>query len=144
MPREPRPAPTALCPKLGVVSGTRLLLGGEVPAGFVSSLAPLPDGVQPGRWPDDHLRGPADVIVYFTRSAAALTVEIVALGAALKPTGGLWVAYPKKGGRPASDLDEEVVRSVALPIGLVDARNCTLDGTWSALRLNWRKGSRPK
>jgi hypothetical protein len=133
-----------LARKLGIVSGMRLLLGGEAPADFTTHLAPLPEGVHSGRWPDDHPRGPADVIVYFARSATALTVEIVALGAALKPAGALWVVWPKKSARGQTDLDEDVVRAVALPIGLVDSKGFALDGAWFGLRLHWRKGNRGK
>jgi hypothetical protein len=38
-----------------------------------------------------------------------------------------------------TDLTEHVVRTVALPLGLVDAKVCAIDQTWSGLKLVLRK-----
>lgn len=140
----PRSSDTPLAEKLGLKAGARLMLAGEIPTGFTQSLAPMPVGVTPLRWPDDHATGPADVIVYFTRRRAALVQDLIGLTAAITPAGGLWVAWPKRNSKVQTDMSEDVVRDVALPIGVVDNKVCALDETWAGLRLVWRKSNRPK
>lgn len=135
---------TPLAQKLGLKAGSRLMLAGENVAGFAAALAPLPDGVRPLRWPDDHARGPADVLVYFTRQLAGLTGDLIALSAAITPNGGLWIAWPKRISKVPTDVTEDAIREIALPIGLVDNKVCAIDETWAGLRLVWRKGNRPK
>jgi hypothetical protein len=53
----------------------------------------------------------------------------------LAQAGGLWIAWPKKASGITTDLSENVVRDLALPIGLVDNKVCAIDDTWSGLRL---------
>jgi hypothetical protein len=55
------------------------------------------------------------------------------------PDGGLWIAWPKKASGVATDITEDTLREVALPLGLVDNKVCAIDETWSGLRLVWRK-----
>ena len=56
--------------------------------------------------------------------------------------GGLWVAWPKRSSGKATTMDENVVRAVALPLGLVDNKVCAIDETWTGLRLVWRRERR--
>ncbi len=53
--------------------------------------------------------------------------------------GGLWVAWPKRASGVASDITEDTVRQVCLPLGLVDNKVCAIDATWSGLRVVWRR-----
>ena len=53
--------------------------------------------------------------------------------------GGLWIAWPKKASKVPTDMTEDVVREVTLPIGLVDNKVCAVDDVWSALRVVWRR-----
>ena len=39
-------------------------------------------------------------------------------------------------------MHEDVVREVALPLGLVDNKVCAIDETWSGLRVVWRRERR--
>ena len=39
-------------------------------------------------------------------------------------------------------MTEDVVRNVALPLGLVDTKVAAVDSTWSGLRLVWRRERR--
>ena len=57
------------------------------------------------------------------------------------PAGGLWVAWPKRASGRATTVDENVVREVALPLGLVDNKVCAIDETWSGLRVVWRRAT---
>jgi len=125
---------TPLAQKLGIKDGSTVALLGE-PAGTV---APLPEGVTVKR----QARGEADVVVAFFTDRAAFGRRLAALSEMIFPDGGLWVAWPKRSSGVTTTMDEHVVRELALPLGLVDNKVCAIDGTWSALRVVWRKERR--
>jgi hypothetical protein len=129
---------TPLAKKLGIKEGSRVAAVGA-PGDFPALLEPLPDGVVLR----DRLRGPLDVIVFFTKSRVALEKRLPALRRALEPAGGLWIAWPKRSSGVETDMTEDVVRDVALPTGLVDNKVCAIDETWSGLRLVIRLENRP-
>ena len=54
----------------------------------------------------------------------------------------VWVSWPKKASGVATDVTEDVVRAVALPLGFVDIKVCAVDETWSALKLMIRRENR--
>ena len=58
---------------------------------------------------------------------------------AIFPTGGFWVAWPKRASKMPTDLTEDVLREVRLPQGLVDIKVCAVTEVWSGLRFVWRK-----
>jgi len=89
------------------------------------------------------LRGAPDVILAFFVTRDSLEREIAELGRAIFPSSALWTAWPKRASNVTTDLTDEVVRDVALPLGLVDNKVCAVDATWSALRLVWRVSERP-
>jgi hypothetical protein len=130
---------TPLAKKLGIREGSRLAAV-SAPDGFADLLAPLPDGVAVR----DHLRGPLDVIVFFTTRRAELEKRLPALRKALDPAGRLWIAWPKKSSGVETDMTENVVREVALPTGLVDNKVAAIDETWSGLQLVIRLEHRPR
>ena len=129
---------TPLPAKLGVKPESRVALLGA-PDGFDQVLGPLPPGVTVRR----QLRGPLDVLLAFFTRRADLERRLPALTAALDPAGGLWVAWPKQSSGVATDINENVIRDVALPTGLVDNKVCAVDDTWSGLRLVIRRDLRP-
>jgi hypothetical protein len=88
------------------------------------------------------LRGPLDVVVFFTTSRAQLERRIEALRAALDPAGRSWVAWPKRASGVATDVTEDVVREVALSHRLVDNKVAAVDATWSGLQLVIRVADR--
>ena len=71
--------------------------------------------------------------------AAVLARELAALSARLPADGVIWVSWPKKSAGVATDIGEDTVRALALPIGLVDIKVCAIDATWSGLKLMWRR-----
>ncbi len=85
---------------------------------------------------------PADVIVAFFREAAELDPRLPRLGARIQPAGAVWVAWPRRAGGHHSDIDGDVVREQALPLGLVDNKVAAIDDDWSGLRLVWRLTNR--
>lgn len=128
---------TPLPTKLGIKEGLTVAFPGAPPE-FAAALGPLPDGVAVKRI----ARGPLDVIVLFVRRQAELRRRIEALARAIHPAGGLWIAWPKRASGVPTDMTEDVVREVALPLGLVDNKVCAIDQTWSGLRLVWRRENR--
>jgi hypothetical protein len=123
---------TPLAKKLGIQEGTTVVLVGA-PATLDDDLAPLPDGVDVRR-----RAGKADVVVAFFTRRADLERRVGALARHVHPSGGLWIAWPKKASGVPTDVTEDIVREVALPLGVVDNKVCAIDGTWSGLRLVWR------
>lgn len=124
---------TPLAKKLGIAEGATVALAGA-PDTLDADLAPLPDGVQVRR-----RAGKADVVVAFFTERAELARRIDALARNVFPNGGLWIAWPKRASGVATDITEDTVREVALPLGVVDNKVCAIDETWSGLRLVWRK-----
>ena len=60
----------------------------------------------------------------------------------LEPAGVIWVSWPKKSSMVVTDMNEDVVRAGAFPLGLVDIKVCAIDQTWSGLKLVIRKTHR--
>ena len=60
----------------------------------------------------------------------------------LSPAGFIWVSWPKKASRAHTDITEDVIREVALPLGLVDVKVWAVDATWSGLKLMIRRALR--
>ncbi|MDO8560155.1 MAG: DUF3052 domain-containing protein [bacterium] len=76
-----------------------------------------------------------DYVHYFCVHRQALAAALLGLKTRLRPAGMLWVSWPKKGSGVVSDVDENVVRHLALQQGLVDVKVCAIDSTWSGLKL---------
>jgi hypothetical protein len=83
------------------------------------------------------------VVVLFTTSADELRRRFAALKQTLDPADGLWVAWPKRASKIASDLDFATVQEVGLGHGLVDNKSCAIDDDWQALRFVYRLTDRP-
>jgi hypothetical protein len=83
--------------------------------------------------------GTADVVVSFHTERAHLEARVEALVRTLDVDGGLWIAWPKRASGVPTDITEDTVREVFLPLGLVDNKVCAIDDTWSGLRVVWRK-----
>lgn len=131
---------TPLSKKLGIRAGSRVILL-DAPEGFESLLSPLPDDVnvhRPVRVP----RGPCEIILRFVTARGTLERHIEALARAVFPDGAVWVAWPKRASGVPTDMTEDEVRALALPLGLVDNKVCAIDETWSGLRLVHRRERR--
>lgn len=108
------------------------------PNGFLRMLGRLPSGSEIRR----QVRGPLDVIVYFDTRRSGLRRRFRSLTKALAPSGGLWIAWPKKASKVATDLSFEEVQSTGLEAGLVDNKSCSIDDQWQALRFVIRREDR--
>jgi hypothetical protein len=83
----------------------------------------------------------------FVTEAKTLAAALKTLRGLLAPNGVVWVSWPKRSraGRSArtdSDVSEDVIRTIALPLGYVDVKVCAVDETWSGLKLVIRKSQR--
>jgi hypothetical protein len=126
---------TPLWKKLGYKEGIAAHIDGA-PKGYVDSLA-LPSDVKVN-WAECPNEGIGFVHV-FTNSKSALKTKLQRLRKLIAADGVIWVSWPKKSSGVETDITEDVVREVALPMGLVDIKVCAVDETWSGLKLMIRK-----
>ena len=127
---------TPLPRKLGIREGDAVCVIAD-PGNARELISPLPAGAM---FDDDP--GTAEVVVLFAGERRDFEARIEALGRAIFPDRSLWIAWPKRSSGVATDMTEDVVREMALPLGLVDNKVCAIDATWSGLRLVWRKERR--
>ena len=126
-----------LAKKLGIRDGTRLLAI-DAPSDYARRLAALPEGVVF----EKALTPGTDVVHVFASSRRALAKELGRCRKAMRPDAALWVSWPKKAAKVPTDLSEDVIRALALPIGLVDIKVCAVSDVWSGLKLVIRKALR--
>ncbi len=125
---------TPLAKKLGIGTDHRVWLA-QAPANYTTLVAPLPDGVTFVSKPSHT----TDVAHVFTSKRAELDKTLRTLRKALRPDAAIWVSWPKKASKQPTDITEDVIREVALPMGFVDIKVCAVDDTWSGLKLVVRK-----
>ena len=75
----------------------------------------------------------------FVTERAALEDKVAGLLPLLAPSGFIWVSWPKKASKVPTDITEDTIRNVCLPMGLVDVKVCAIDATWSGLKLTRRR-----
>lgn len=137
MPRSAGYSGTPLASKLGIREHTTVFADGA-PAHYADLLHPLPSGASITRRPPQSL---AFIHLFATRRES-LAARIPQLREGLEQDGVIWVSWPRKTSGVASDLTEDVIRELALPLGLVDVKVCAVDETWSGLKLVIRKALR--
>lgn len=124
---------TPLRRKLGVVPGQRTLRH-AMPASVAAEIddgAPPPDGTPP--W---------DMVQLFCDRRAELEALLVRLRGELSPKGMIWASWPKKASKVPTDITEDTIRAIALPLGFVDVKVCAVDAVWSGLKLVIRVSER--
>jgi hypothetical protein len=80
-----------------------------------------------------------DAAHIFVSGREELERELDELFSLLNPSGFIWVSWPKKASNVPTDISEDVIRELALPMGLVDVKVCAVDAIWSGLKLVIRK-----
>jgi hypothetical protein len=128
---------TPLAKKLGIKPGSEVVLIGA-PDGYRKLVEPLPEGVTFAARSSER----TDIVHVFTTRKADLGKTLKTLRSKLKPDGVVWVSWPKKAAKVATDITEDTVRELALPLGFVDIKVCAVDETWSGLKLVVRKALR--
>ncbi|MBB6465728.1 hypothetical protein HNQ96_001586 [Aminobacter lissarensis] len=85
-----------------------------------------------------------DIVHAFTGKRADLEAHVETFKKMIAPDGAVWISWPKKASKIATDITEDVIRDVVLPKGLVDVKVCAVDTVWSGLKLVIRKELRAK
>jgi hypothetical protein len=125
---------TPLAKKLGIVEGSRVVTRGA-PGDYARLLAPIPTGVAFGK--KVSLR--AEVVHVFSTRKSALKAELAALRQSIRSDATVWVSWPKKSSKVPTDITEDTIRALALPLGFVDVKVCAVSDVWSGLKLVIRK-----
>jgi hypothetical protein len=125
---------TPLVKKLGIKERANVVVVGA-PRGYRKLLEPLPPSV---RFTSkvDHT---TDVVHVFSTKKSDLSSALAVYRNKLDPQATVWVSWPKKAAKVPSEITEDVVREVALPLGFVDVKVCAIDDLWSGLKLVVRK-----
>lgn len=126
---------TPLWKKLGYRAGLVALVE-SAPSGYVNSLA-LPGDVVP-KW-TNRLSPGIELVHLFVTKISMLERRLKTLRKGITPDCVVWVSWPKKSSGVATEVTEDRVRDVALPLGLVDVKVCAVDEIWSGLKLVIRK-----
>lgn len=121
---------TPLAKKLGLRSGMRVLAL-QAPAEYLDWLAPLPEGLDWRQTADAEI----DLVHLYCTERSDLAARLQQLRAALRPDAALWISWPKKSARVTTDITEDVIRELALPLGWVDVKVCAVSAVWSGLKL---------
>ena len=125
---------TPLVKKLGIKDGFKVATVDE-PSEFRGFLIDLPDAVDF----EVGVAGEPNIVMLFVTERAVLEDVIPKAAEAIFPAGAIWVAWPKKASKVPTDVTEDTVREVALPMGLVDNKVYAISEIWSGLRVVWRK-----
>jgi hypothetical protein len=121
---------TPLAKKLGIKAGSRVYVENE-PVNYLQMVEPLPNDVVFAR----RLSGKIDMIHFFSDKAEEIAGKLAMYMDRIVQNGAIWVSWPKKTAKVPTDVTEDVVRALALPLGLVDVKVCAVDETWSGLKL---------
>jgi hypothetical protein len=129
---------TPLWQKLGYKTGMEAYVDGG-PDQYLALLS-LPADVEV-RWltrPKSDLK----FVHLFATDAAGLKNKLKADRTKIAPDGVVWVSWPKKASQVTTDITEDRIREIALPMGFVDIKVCAVDETWSGLKLMIRRTER--
>ncbi len=85
---------------------------------------------------------PLEMAHLFVTDRAEFAAELARVREELVPDGTIWVSWPKKSAKIPTEVNEDVVREEAFPLGLVDVKVCAVDDTWSGLKLVIRRANR--
>ena len=125
---------TPLARKLGIKGASHVLLVSP-PEDLLQLLEPLPAGVV-----FENRTGPAvDIAHVFVTRREKLAEHLTALRKKLKPDAAVWISWPKKASKVPTNVTEDTIRELALPIGFVDIKVCAVSEVWSGLKLVLRK-----
>ena len=128
---------TPLARKLGIKPGSNVFVEGA-PGDYEQLLDPMPEDVnlQPA------IDASTDLVHSFCTSKTKLAAALKRFLRHSRPDAAFWVYWPKKASKAPTDITEDVIRELALPLGLVDVKVCAVDDVWSGLKLVLRKERR--
>lgn len=125
---------TPLAKKLGITENCQVCTM-HAPDDYLELLAPIPSSVQFKKKIDSS----TDIVHVFAEQKTQLQTELIHLRSIIKANGVIWVSWPKKASKVPTDIIEDTIRELALPLGLVDIKVCAVNEIWSGLKLVIRK-----
>jgi hypothetical protein len=130
---------TPLAKKLGIKVDGRVFVA-HAPKNYRTLLAPLPNGAKMLA----RIAADTDIAHLFLTRRDDLARELKAVLGKIPEDCAIWVSWPKKSSKVPTDITEDTIRELALPLGLVDIKVCAVDEIWSGLKLVVRKENRGK
>ena len=130
---------TPLAKKLGLKPGSNLVLSGA-PQEYATLIEPMPAGVSIGA----RISAATDIVHVFTTRRREFQSFLATCRSKLKPDAMVWVSWPKQSAKVPTEVTENVIREIALPMGFVDVKVCAVTEVWSGLKLVVRKELRPE
>jgi hypothetical protein len=128
---------TPLPQKLGIKPGLTVIII-NAPTNYRRLLGTIPKGVAFS----DRLKPESSFVQVFIKRRRELEKKLSILREKLADTGTVWISWPKRSSGVSTDVTEDVVRAIALPLGFVDVKVCAIDETWSGLKLMVRRENR--
>ena len=125
---------TPLVQKIGIQAGFKVFAINP-PSDYQKLLAPMPPDVEFV----SKASATTNVVHLFTAQRKELAKVLMSLRKSLAPDAIVWVSWPKKSSKVETDITEDVIRNVALPMGWVDIKVCAVTDVWSGLKLVVRK-----
>ncbi len=127
----------SLADKLGIERGTKIIAL-SAPPNYAKLLGLLPEGASISTRMARSVR----FVHQFVTKRHELERAFPSIDAALVDNGTAWISWPKKASGMATDLTEDIVRAIGLPLGLVDVKVCAVDEVWSGLKFVRRREKR--
>ena len=128
---------TPLAAKLGIKPGAVVVVENAI-ADYRALLAPLPAKVRFAKTVTEA----TDIVHLFVTRRAEMAMRLAQLRKLIRPDAAVWISWPKKASKKPTDITEDTIRDVALPMGFVDIKVCAVDETWSGLKLVIRRNKR--
>jgi hypothetical protein len=128
---------TPLPQKLGIKPGLTVVTI-NAPANYRRLLGQIPDGVTFS----ERLKSGSSFVHLFTSRRSEMQKKMSILRDKISDNGAIWVSWPKKSSGISTDVTEDVIREIALPLGFVDIKVCAVDDIWSGLKLMIRRENR--
>jgi hypothetical protein len=128
---------TPLPQKLGIKPGL-MVVTINAPANYRRLLGQIPDSVTFS----ERLKSGSSFVHLFTSRRSEMQKKMSILRDKISDNGAIWVSWPKKSSGISTDVTEDVIREIALPLGFVDIKVCAVDDIWSGLKLMIRRENR--
>lgn len=124
---------TPLAKKLGIKPGDRFYLY-DAPENYYALIDPLPENAAETADPET-----ADLLHVFSNRRDELEMLLAKFFPVIKRDAPVWISWYKKAAKRPTEITEDVIREICLPMGFVDIKVCAVDELWSGLKLVIRK-----
>lgn len=79
-----------------------------------------------------------DLVHIFVTDLQKLEEYIQRYKMLINKNGAIWISWPKISSKIQTNLNENIIRELAIKEGLVDVKVCAVDESWSGLKLVYR------